>query len=673
MTHNFRYFPTFALILLLGITTGAGAQQYTDLTETPVATVRTDPGQVVWQPQPGVTRLSLRVTGPEDFAFTDEFGDGRLPVFRAQDVDGNALPDGDYNYEIWEIPKNFAVRSETTEAQESSRNSENRYPIQSGTFKVLNGAIVVPNLQEPSTGAKGPIVGTNAAAPDLSLMDQVINDDLIVTQSICVGSNCVSGEVFGAEELKIKEDNTRLKFIDTSDPTSALSFPHHDWQLTANSSDSGGAERFTIEDITAVTVPFTIAGSAPTNSLFVSSSGNVGFGTSTPVLDLHAASADTPALRLEQTGVFFPAQTWDVGGYEGSFFVRDITGGSTLPFQIRAGAPSSSIDISAVGNVGLGATSPSAKLHVNAPTDQDLLKLSVGSATKVTVNKDGHAMFGSALAPSSVLEARQGGIGFKVTEFNGNAWFIIDGADGDFTGGDYAIIENTGLSTNFYNNAQRRLQLTDSGVNVIGHLSKSSGSFKIDHPLDPANKYLYHSFVESPDMLNIYNGNVRLDEEGRAIVSLPEWFEALNTDFRYQLTPVGAPAPNIHVARGVEDGTFEIAGGLPTMTVSWLVTGIRNDPYALANRVPVETDKPLAERGTFLFPGYYEEEHRVALHDDDASEEVIATKNAEIRDFQVLNSELSHRIDQLTQRLQTIEKLLLTNASETSARANSAQ
>lgn len=142
-------------------------------------------------------------------------------------------------------------------------------------------------------------------------------------------------------------------------------------------------------------------------------------------------------------------------------------------------------------------------------------------------------------------------------------------------------------------------------VSISGSLAKSSGSFKIDHPLDPANKYLYHSFVESPDMLNIYNGNVTLDAAGEATVTLPEWFEALNKDFRYQLTAIGAPGPNLYIAQEVRNNSFTIAGGSAGMQVSWQITGIRQDAYANANRIPVEQDKPADERGTYIFPELY--------------------------------------------------------------------
>ncbi len=142
----------------------------------------------------------------------------------------------------------------------------------------------------------------------------------------------------------------------------------------------------------------------------------------------------------------------------------------------------------------------------------------------------------------------------------------------------------------------------DGDLWILGTLTKGGLAFKIDHPLDPENMYLNHSGVESPDMMNIYNGNVTLDVDGEAWVQLPEWFEALNQDFRYQLTPVGAPMPNLYVAQKIQDNRFQIAGGAPGQEVSWQVTGIRHDAYADAHRIPVEEEKPPEERGTYLHP-----------------------------------------------------------------------
>jgi hypothetical protein len=139
-------------------------------------------------------------------------------------------------------------------------------------------------------------------------------------------------------------------------------------------------------------------------------------------------------------------------------------------------------------------------------------------------------------------------------------------------------------------------------VHITGTLSKSGGTFKIDHPLDPENKYLSHSFVESPDMLNLYNGVVSLDGEGYAEVRLPNWFESLNSDYRYQLTALGSASPDLHIAGKVADGRFKIAGGQPGQEVSWQVTGIRQDAWAKANPVVVEEEKSKAEQGYFLNP-----------------------------------------------------------------------
>jgi len=143
-----------------------------------------------------------------------------------------------------------------------------------------------------------------------------------------------------------------------------------------------------------------------------------------------------------------------------------------------------------------------------------------------------------------------------------------------------------------------------------GYLYATSASatikaFTIDHPLDPANKYLRHSSVESPDMMNVYNGNVVVDASGGAWVELPEWFEALNGDYRYQLTPMGAPGPNLYVAEEISGNRFRIAGGEPGMKVSWMVTGIRHDPAAARYRVRVEEDKPAQERDKYLVPEAY--------------------------------------------------------------------
>ena len=143
--------------------------------------------------------------------------------------------------------------------------------------------------------------------------------------------------------------------------------------------------------------------------------------------------------------------------------------------------------------------------------------------------------------------------------------------------------------------------LFDGDVNVNGFLSKLGGTFKIDHPLDPANKYLYHSFVESPDMMNVYNGNIITDANGEATVLLPDYFNALNKDYRYQLTVIGTFAQAI-IAKKVVNNQFVIKTNQPNVEVSWQVTGIRNDAYAQAHRIQPEVEKESFNKGKYLTP-----------------------------------------------------------------------
>ena len=128
--------------------------------------------------------------------------------------------------------------------------------------------------------------------------------------------------------------------------------------------------------------------------------------------------------------------------------------------------------------------------------------------------------------------------------------------------------------------------------------------------IDPAHKTLSHSFVESPDMKNIYDGVAVLDKHGEAVVTLPDWVETLNRDFRYQLTCVGGYAP-VYIAAEVSHNTFKIGGGKQGLKVSWQITGIRQDAWANDNRIPVEEDKSAAEQGTYLYPQGYSQSPEV--------------------------------------------------------------
>ena len=157
----------------------------------------------------------------------------------------------------------------------------------------------------------------------------------------------------------------------------------------------------------------------------------------------------------------------------------------------------------------------------------------------------------------------------------------------------YAIYATASSATNNY------AGYFSGDINVTGTVVKGADLYRIDHPTDPANKYLNHSVVESPDMMNVYNGNVKLDASGEATVELPEWFEALNKDFRYQLTCIGGFA-QVYIAEEISGNQFKIAGGKPGFKISWQVTGISKDAFANAHRIQVEEYKQGEERGRYL-------------------------------------------------------------------------
>jgi hypothetical protein len=142
---------------------------------------------------------------------------------------------------------------------------------------------------------------------------------------------------------------------------------------------------------------------------------------------------------------------------------------------------------------------------------------------------------------------------------------------------------------------------------VTGGISKGGGGFTIDHPLDPANRRLSHSFVESPDMATLYTGTTVTGPDGTIEVTLPDYFAALNKHARVHLTTVDSLAA-VTVSSPIQDNRFTIRAAEPEVTVNWLVTGVRDDAWAQAHRIEVETDKPEQERGHYLHPHLFARE-----------------------------------------------------------------
>ncbi|MBI3990815.1 MAG: hypothetical protein HY350_01565, partial [Candidatus Omnitrophica bacterium] len=335
--------------------------------------------------------------------------------------------------------------------------------------------------------------------------------------------------------------------------------------------------------------------------------GNVGIGTTEPAAKLDVRGSIF-ALG-EGTGFLTDAQTSarvgliKYGGREGGiwrtsaqdFEIGRVDSGVTaLP-----GSPTTwttDLYISGTGSVGVGTASPTGLFSVGSSnhwyvstTNLNTLN-TAGSTNGVAdgwINYRGYA--------DGFTQVRN----FNIGDGKGNniAWF--DGTNR------YVSINNGQAAS--YNLHVNGTAYVSGAMTVVGYLTKSGGGFSIDHPLDPANKLLTHSFVESPDMKNLYDGVAVLNENGEITIELPEWFEALNKDFRYQLTPIGKAAM-LYVKEEVKDNKFVIAGE-PGIKVSWQVTGTRKDAWAEKNRPKVEEEKGsrdgLVKKGEYIAKDIY--------------------------------------------------------------------
>lgn len=275
---------------------------------------------VEWQRTGVHDAVVLSLQRPDGQVVTETFAAGRDPMLRAE-----TLGDGQYAYEL--------------------RASDGSH-VQSGVFTVRNGAIVPPNIRE-----------TAVRPPFKAATETFFSDFVSAAGGLCGGADCTSTEAMGTATIKGKANNVRLKFEDTS---TSPGFPSTDWQISANDTFSGGANKLFVEDLTAGTVPFLIEGGTPTNALYVDSTGRIGLGTSTPAKNLTISDSLSPTIQMQQSAS--PFQTWDIVANANNFYVRDVNHESN-PFIILPAAPTNSLVIDASGRIGLGVAAPSYQIH----------------------------------------------------------------------------------------------------------------------------------------------------------------------------------------------------------------------------------------------------------------------------------------------------------------------
>jgi hypothetical protein len=260
------------------------------------------------------------------------------------------------------------------------------------------------------------------------------------------------------------------------------------------------------------------------------------------------------------------------------------------------------------GPVGIGTTGPQAELNLNAFNfaSQDALLIGNNTTKGLQLRDTGTGVdIESIGVPLYMNYTTQQAISLNQ---NGGAVFV-DIAPSTV---DPAALNAGAID---YNGDFLSAYFTNDTV-IGGNLYVAGQTYdRVDHPLNPTNQYLQHAAIESSEVLDQYSGNVVLDSRGEARVEFPNWFAAINEDFRYQLTAIGAPGPNLYISEEITDNSFTIAGGKPGMKVSWQVTARRNDPYIKAHPFEVEKDKPARERGYYDHPELYGAPKEMGAHE----------------------------------------------------------
>jgi hypothetical protein len=255
-------------------------------------------------------------------------------------------------------------------------------------------------------------------------------------------------------------------------------------------------------------------------------------------------------------------------------------------------------------NPGIPNSTAGAGIYGEMDSGTGVVGFTVGGTGVAGVAQSGFGVSGNSDSASGVSGFSNSADGVQGGSSTGTA---ISGTSESSIGIYANSLSNIGLYATtqvplFYPAAHIEGDLEVNGAVSATSANASIKAFRIDHPLDPANKVLMHSCVESNERKLVYDGVVTADASGQAAIELPNYFHALNTDLRYQLTAIGAPMRDLHVSSGVKGNRFSIAGAAPGQEVSWQVTGIRRDAYAAAHPLVVESRKTGRERGKYLNP-----------------------------------------------------------------------
>lgn len=452
-------------------------------------------------------------------------------------------------------------------------------------------ALAITSFGQAPEGFKYQAVVRDAS--NLILANQAVGVQLTIQQG-AVGGTAVYTETFSVSTNAYGLVNLEIGTGTTTDDFSLIDWANGPFFIETAIDNTGGTSYSVLGTSQLMSVPYALyaksAGNTPT--LTSELTNDSGFITSPDDADADPSNEYNTSVVLNGTTL----ETTDGGGTIMTD-LSSLSGGGSGNWTLTG----NDIQNSNTGNVGIGSPTPIHFVEIGSlDTNANLAIGHMGNFNEVY---SGELIFSEDLEYTNLC-----GIKFQMNGSSNNLHLIGGCSTEDtiarFNRNGASNIQSLRVGDQILTNPTSTLTVdgdiqVNGNVNITGNIAKGGGTFKIDHPQDPANKYLIHSFVESPDMMNIYTGNIVTDANGYAVVELPGYFEAANKDFRYQLTVIGTFAQAI-VKEKISNNKFTIQTNEPNVEVSWSVTGVRADKFADANRIEPEMEKE--HKGTYIHP-----------------------------------------------------------------------